>query len=181
MPEEKKRSSQPLDKTIDALFSEFPSAPVAHTELKKGDMNKILSNAEKTTDSDGAGSQRVAQAAPGNPVQAKAPAAPKAPAQQKPRQTITMSDLQKLVNAPKPTKPLEKAPVWSTILVVCSMILSMIVMVMSFVAAYFYFSGAIMSQILAVLFGIVVVLFVLGCALMLCKIEKGIREIKTKL
>ncbi len=86
-----------------------------------------------------------------------------------------------MMNAPKPDKPLERTPAWSIILVICAMTLSMMVMVIAFVAAYFYFGGAIMSQILCVLFGVLIVLFVLACAFMLRKIEKGIREIKTKL
>lgn len=94
---------------------------------------------------------------------------------------MTLSDLQKLINAPKPEKPIEKTPAWSILLIVAAMVLSMIVMVMSFVAAYFYFRGAIMSQILCVLLGVIVVLFFLSCAFMLRRIEKGIREIKTKL
>jgi len=94
---------------------------------------------------------------------------------------MTLADLQKLVNAPKPEKPMEKTPVWSLLLVMSAMVLSMIAMVMSFVAAYFYFRGAIMSQILCVVLGIVVVLFFISCAFMLRIIEKGIREIKTKL
>ncbi|MCI8331573.1 MAG: hypothetical protein HFE78_01925 [Clostridiales bacterium] len=156
MPEEKNVSDKMIDETTSELFTEKPSAPVAKRE---------------------AAPQEQAQTGAARSAAKRAPAK----TETKSRQTMTLADLQKLVNAPKPEKPMEKTPVWSLLLVVTAMVLSMIAMVMSFVAAYFYFRGAIMSQILCVVLGIVVVVFFISCAFMLRIIERGIREIKTKL
>ena len=161
MPEEKNSHDKKIDETMSELFTEKPSAPVAKREVTP----------RETTPTE-----------PGQTDAANlAVKRQQAKTETKSRQTMTLADLQKLVNAPKPQKPMEKTPVWSLLLVMSAMVISMIAMVMSFVAAYFYFRGAIMSQILCVVLGIVVVLFFISCAFMLRIIEKGIREIKTKL
>lgn len=107
-----------------------------------------------------------------------AAAAPKAP--QKPKQ-ISVSELVKMINAPKPEKPLEKEPVWSIILVITGAIFAAATFFISAVVAYYYFRSAVVSFILTVLLGISASLFILATTFMLRQIEKGIRQIKTKL
>ena len=182
MPEEKKPNTNMIDDTIDELFSEKPSAPVAKTPAMNPSAKNPAVKEPSAKEPAAASADELQNKAPAAPQANTAPApAAAAKAEPKGRQTMTLSDLQKLINAPKPEKPIEKTPAWSILLIVAAMVLSMIVMVMSFVAAYFYFRGAIMSQILCVLLGVIVVLFFLSCAFMLRRIEKGIREIKTKL
>lgn len=105
MPEEKKPNTNMIDDTIDELFSEKPSAPVAKTPAK----NPAAKNPAVKEPS-----AKEPAAASADELQNKAPAAPRknrpapaaaAKAEPKGRQTMTLSDLQKLINAPKPEKP----------------------------------------------------------------------------
>lgn len=97
------------------------------------------------------------------------------------KKQISVSELVKLINAPKPEKPLEKNPIWSYLLIITGAIFAAAIFFLSIAVAYFYFRGAIMSLIITLLLGIGASVFVLAATFMLCKIEKGIREIKTKL
>ncbi len=161
MSEEKKQSARSFDQAIDALFSDTPSAPV---DLSAEDKQKEMEAAPRP----------ASKPAPARQSGTPAP-------ERKAKQTLSISELQKILQAPKPAKPLAKAPFWVFMLTVCAMILSMTFMVISFVVAYFYFGGAILSQVLCVLFGVVLVLFTLSWAFVLRKIERGIREIQTRL
>lgn len=97
------------------------------------------------------------------------------------KKQISVSELVKLINAPKPEKPLEKEPIWSYLLIVTGAIFAAAIFFLSIAVAYFYFRGAIMSLIITLLLGVGASVFVLSATFMLRKIEKGIREIKTKL
>lgn len=94
---------------------------------------------------------------------------------------LSVSELIKMINAPKPEKPLEKPPVWANVLLITGSVFAAVLFIISFGAAYFYFRGAVGSMILTVLFGICSSLFVLSSTFMICSIEKGIRQIKTRL
>lgn len=94
---------------------------------------------------------------------------------------LSVSELIKMINAPKPEKPLEKTPVWASVLLITGSVFAAVLLIISFGVAYFYFRGAVGSMILTVLFGICSSLFVISSTFMICKIEKGIRQIKTRL
>ena len=94
---------------------------------------------------------------------------------------ISVGELIKMINAPKPEKPLEKPPVGAIILKITGSVFASVLLFISFVVAYFYFRGAVGSFIITLLFGICSSLFVLSAMFMICRIEEGIRQIKTKL
>ncbi len=94
---------------------------------------------------------------------------------------LSVSELIKMINAPKPEKPLEKTPVWASVLLITGSVFAAVLLIISFGVAYFYFRGAVGSMIITVLFGICSSLFAISSTFMICKIEKGIRQIKTRL
>lgn len=136
-------------------FTDKPSTPVRHTPAQKATLTP--------KEPDSAAQGTVAQSATAQKKQ------------------ISVTELIKLINAPKPEKPLEKEPVWSILLIITAAVFASAIFFFAAAVAYFYFRGAVMSLIITLLLGVGGALFVLSAAFMLRKIEKGIREIKTKL
>ncbi len=156
------------DNPIDALFSSIPSAPGAKKSAPMTPRHEAPGmHPTQTKQSENEKPQSTAGRAPQT-----AKAQPK-------QQAITIDELRHALE--RPQSPVEKAPVWTTVLTVSSMILSFVFMVLAFVGAWWYFRGAVMSQLLCIIFGAVGVAFSLSCAFVLCAIERGIREIKSKL
>ena len=181
-----------LEKTIDTLFSDTPGAPVKAQTVKapapKVPAPKAQTPAPKAeTPAPKAETPAPKAETPAPKAQTPAPKAQTSA----PKNALTVTELKKLLERPAP-KPLEKAPVWSTILAVCTIILSLSLAGVAVIAAYFYFGPgadgaagkpllAYLSMIMCIVVCAVVVGFAVGNAFMLRKIEKDIREIKSKL
>ena len=173
-----------IDATIDALFSDKPAAPGARRPAAQGAPTAPTAPA-----------QGQAQPRPAAPAQRPAPvrtaaAAQGTPGAQRPTQgapakptakatALTINDLKKALE--RPQKPVEKEPFWATVLIVSGMVLAFIILALAGAAAIWYFRGAVVSMLLIILLGIAAVAFVVSCTVMLRIIEKGIREIKSKL
>lgn len=180
-----------LEKTIDTLFSDTPGAPVSPKAVKAPAPKAVAPKAEEPK----------AQAPKAEAPKAEAPkaatpkpAAPKAeaPRTEAPKAALTVSELKKLMNAPREPRPMEKTPAWAMILTVCALILSLSIAGIAVVAAYFYFGpgsaaaeGNVLIAYVAMAMCVIVcgifIGFVMGCAFLLRKIEKDIREIKSRL
>ncbi len=190
-----------LGKTIDDLFSDTPGAPVSPKAVKAPAPKAVSPKAEAPKAEASKAEAPKAEAPKAAAPKAAAPkavapksVAPKvaAPKAEAPKTALTVSELKKLINAPREPRPVEKTPAWAMILTVCALILSLSIAGIAVVAAYFYFGpgaaaaeGNVLIAYAAMVMCIIVcgifIGFVMGCAFLLRKIEKDIREIKSRL
>lgn len=174
MPNENNTNENVIKNGSEVEFSSEPSAPV-HSTPASG-----ATSAPSTAKAAGTPSAARTVGTPSTKSTAGTSKAAQGDAAKKTHQ-LSVSELIKMINAPKPEKPLEKTPVWASVLLITGSVFAAVLFIISFGVAYFYFRGAVGSMILAVLFGICSSLFVLSSTFMICKIEKGIRQIKTRL
>lgn len=183
MPNENIANENVIKNGSEGEFSSAPTAPV-HSKPAPSAARTASTASTSSTPSATHSVSTASKASPPSTANTASPASTVKSAQGdagKKTHQLSVSELIKMINAPKPEKPLEKTPVWASVLLITGSVFAAVLFIISFGVAYFYFRGAVGSMILTVLFGICSSLFVLSSTFMICKIEKGIRQIKTRL
>lgn len=184
-----------LEKTIDTLFTDKPSAPVSIKKAEsavrvapKPTAVPTVKPEEKAEVKAEAKPEEKAEAKPEVKPEVKAEANPEA----KPEVKKNVPTAKAPVRAKKEPKPVEKESVWVHIMTVCALITCLSIAGVAVIACFFYFGPgspaaagkpmvAYFSMIMCIIACAVLVGLTMGVVFVLRKIEKDIREIKSKL
>ena len=188
-----------LEKTIDTLFTDKPGAPVS---IKKAE--SAVRVAPKPTAVPTVNPEAKAEVKPEVKAEANPEAKPEVKAEVKPEVKVEANPEAKPevkknvptakapVRAKKEPKPVEKESVWVHIMTVCALITCLSIAGVAVIACFFYFGPgspaaagkpmvAYFSMIMCIIACAVLVGLTMGVVFVLRKIEKDIREIKSKL
>jgi len=184
-----------LEKTIDTLFTDKPSAPVSIKKAESAVRVAPKPTAVPTVKPEAKPEVKAeanSEVKPEAKPEVKAEANPEVKAEAKPEVKKNVPTAKAPVRAKKEPKPVEKESVWVHIMTVCALITCLSIAGVAVIACFFYFGPgspaaagkpmvAYFSMIMCIIACAVLVGLTMGVVFVLRKIEKDIREIKSKL